>query len=398
MYDIQITERIRAAYTLNTPKLKKEVQQILYPAKNLPPGNIICKLCSNLSNLLPLIQCSTCGYWFHCDCLKIPQSYLSKPPDSIQNGKWNCESCYDNNIDPFNKVESTLTSFKIDRNFQITTINFSLSQQTLKYIMDNKYSVLIRLYDIFNGDGKIDFDNIVVIVNGQFIKITETKLYKFLKCDKNAIQFRYKTIPSNVVYCGSILCTKAYKIKQLVQYIRNYKYIPLSNSIRFVKNFFKCNDDDKNGDDDDVAKLVHLDISTHCPLGLNRIETPVRGLYCNHIQCFDLYNYLSLNNMNPKWICPACNHYCPFTQLIVDPFYDQILKSNGEIIRIKPDGSWVVQEQEDNDEDEENNDDGENDGSNNKEKRKFEVIDIVDDSDDDNNNNVNDTNKRIRTS
>lgn len=293
--------------------------------------------------------------------------YMSKPSDAIQNGKWKCRYCYNNNVDPFNQIQEYLTDFMLERNYLITQINFNMSEAKIKYICENKLAIIIRLYDIYNGNDNIDYDNITVLINSQIIRIDETRMFRFLKFGQNSLQFRYKKIPNNVIYCGSLLCTKSYRINQLIQQIRNTKYVELPNSLKFVKSFFK---------DDDGANLVHLDISTHCPLGLTRIQTPIRGLYCKHIQCFDCNNYLSLNNINSKWICPVCNNYCPFTQIIVDPFYDQILKSNGEIIRIKPDGSWEVQEEEEKDEDDEEDD------LINKEKRKFEVIDIIDVDDD----------------
>lgn len=123
--------------------------------------------------------------------------------------------------------------------------------------------------------------------------------------------------------------------------------------------------------DEDGTDLIYFDISLNCPVSLARIENPSRGKYCLHIQCFDLLTYLNLNKLpKAKWICPICNKYCPFSQLIIDPFYKEILNTtNAETIRIKNDGSWEVLKEND-EEDEEDN------------KREFEVIDLIDDDDD----------------
>jgi E3 SUMO-protein ligase PIAS1 len=49
-------------------------------------------------------------------------------------------------------------------------------------------------------------------------------------------------------------------------------------------------------------------MSLKCPLTKETIETPVRGIYCSHIHCFDLRSYLTLmlSTKVPSWTCPIC--------------------------------------------------------------------------------------------
>lgn len=67
------------------------------------------------------------------------------------------------------------------------------------------------------------------------------------------------------------------------------------------------------GDAEDITCEV-LKIPIICSLTIERIKTPVRGIFCSHYQCFDLNSFLTLINSsaNPRWICPICKQpaYC----------------------------------------------------------------------------------------
>ena len=81
------------------------------------------------------------------------------------------------------------------------------------------------------------------------------------------------------------------------------------------------------GDDDDLTcELVKIPLT--CPLSTVRIDIPARGIFCNHFQCFDLRNYLSLisESTNPRWNCPLCKTLA--YELEVDPIIFEILKNN----------------------------------------------------------------------
>ena len=57
---------------------------------------------------------------------------------------------------------------------------------------------------------------------------------------------------------------------------------------------------------------------------MTRIEIPVRGVNCDHLQCFDLESYLLMNYNSNKWKCPICGKPCytlmhdPLSQIIID--------------------------------------------------------------------------------
>lgn len=80
-----------------------------------------------------------------------------------------------------------------------------------------------------------------------------------------------------------------------------------------------------------------------CPLTFARIKTPVKGKQCQHIQCFDLTSYLSMNRNYPKFSCPVCSKTTNYEDLVVDSYVVKILEEapqEADELDIYPDGSW----------------------------------------------------------
>ncbi|KAK7406086.1 hypothetical protein VNO78_07703 [Psophocarpus tetragonolobus] len=84
-------------------------------------------------------------------------------------------------------------------------------------------------------------------------------------------------------------------------------------------------------------------ISLNCPISFTRIKTPVKGRSCKHFQCFDFYNFISMNSKRPSWRCPHCNQYVCYADIRLDRNMVEILKNVGENITeviVLADGSW----------------------------------------------------------
>uniref|UniRef100_A0AC34FGX9 SP-RING-type domain-containing protein n=1 Tax=Panagrolaimus sp. ES5 TaxID=591445 RepID=A0AC34FGX9_9BILA len=154
-----------------------------------------------------------------------------------------------------------------------------------------------------------------------------------------------------------------------------------------------------DGDDDNIA-LDQLKISLLCPLMKTRMKIPARTKTCSHLQCFDLLNYLDMNEKRPTWKCPQCNGNAHFDDLIIDQYFMDMLKAvehNVEEVELSRDGNWKILEVAFACEDLSDDDD---DGTatktvkveetsstktNNKSTKKDDEIITLDDSDDDNN-------------
>ncbi|KAL6182255.1 hypothetical protein ACLB2K_043678 [Fragaria x ananassa] len=93
-------------------------------------------------------------------------------------------------------------------------------------------------------------------------------------------------------------------------------------------------------------------ISLNCPISFTRIQTPVKGHLCKHLQCFDFRNYITMNIRRPRWRCPHCDQYVCYLDIRVDQNIVKVLREVGENVskvNISVDGSWKVSENDDDD-------------------------------------------------
>lgn len=72
------------------------------------------------------------------------------------------------------------------------------------------------------------------------------------------------------------------------------------------------------GDDESEILSSSLKCKLACPLGKMRIQIPIRGKLCKHIQCFDALLYLKMNEKKSTWICPICDQKAEYHHLFVD--------------------------------------------------------------------------------
>ncbi|KAK4473613.1 hypothetical protein MN116_002965 [Schistosoma mekongi] len=97
-------------------------------------------------------------------------------------------------------------------------------------------------------------------------------------------------------------------------------------------------------EDDDLVMPNTLPVHLLCPLSKCRIEVPVRGRNCRHVQCYDATTYLIINERKPTWNCPVCDGKAAYEDLIVDGLFLEILNSERsqdlEEIIFHSDGSW----------------------------------------------------------
>jgi len=98
-------------------------------------------------------------------------------------------------------------------------------------------------------------------------------------------------------------------------------------------------------DDDDGIATTNLKVTVSCPLGKMRMTMPCRPTTCDHLQCFDASLFLMMNEKKPTWICPVCDSPAKYEDLMVDGYFEEVIKSpllpdeENEII-LNQDGSW----------------------------------------------------------
>ncbi|KAH6923456.1 hypothetical protein HPB50_001277 [Hyalomma asiaticum] len=76
------------------------------------------------------------------------------------------------------------------------------------------------------------------------------------------------------------------------------------------------------------------------------MNVPCRALSCTHLECFDAFNYLQINEQRPRWVCPVCGQRATYASLFVDRLFVDILKeAPGDVIVFQKDGSWTSSEE-----------------------------------------------------
>ncbi|KAH9837202.1 PINIT domain-containing protein [Rhodofomes roseus] len=95
-------------------------------------------------------------------------------------------------------------------------------------------------------------------------------------------------------------------------------------------------------EDDDIV-AGHQKMSLKCPLSYMRIATPCRSTKCVHSQCFDAFSWYSVMEQTTTWLCPVCEKALNMDDLIVDGYFDEILRSTHEDLEdviVEADGQW----------------------------------------------------------
>uniref|UniRef100_A0A7E4ZVF9 SP-RING-type domain-containing protein n=1 Tax=Panagrellus redivivus TaxID=6233 RepID=A0A7E4ZVF9_PANRE len=109
-----------------------------------------------------------------------------------------------------------------------------------------------------------------------------------------------------------------------------------------------------SGDDDNIA-VDQLKVSLICSLMRTRQTFPGRAKGCQHLQTFDLKNYLLMNEKRPSWKCPQCGTNAHFDNLVIDDYFMDLLQKVDKDVReveLLRDGSWKVSAVSDDDDSE----------------------------------------------
>ncbi|KAL3169467.1 hypothetical protein MRX96_031496 [Rhipicephalus microplus] len=95
----------------------------------------------------------------------------------------------------------------------------------------------------------------------------------------------------------------------------------------------------------DEVVVTRLHVSLTCPLSRTRMKVPCRARSCKHLDCFDAFNYLQVNEWRPAWLCPVCGNRAALSSLVVDQLFVDIIASvpdDCESVIFREDGSWTL--------------------------------------------------------
>lgn len=189
----------------------------------------------------------------------------------------------------------------------------------------------------------------LISVNGKMIQpklqYNCININKYLNEGKNVIRVTCSPGPSlqkENTFITQISLMRCYSIEELMEKIRKNPQPNYEELVQKVKKSFST-----SGDVNEIQQISSM-VSLRCPITRQLIKHPGRSVHCNHIQCFDLLNYLSISirTQKIKWLCPICAKPISLGTLFFDVFFEKLLKSvEGRDIHeleILADGTWSL--------------------------------------------------------
>ncbi|XP_013385036.1 E3 SUMO-protein ligase PIAS2 isoform X2 [Lingula anatina] len=154
------------------------------------------------------------------------------------------------------------------------------------------------------------------------------------------------TVPNHITVSwasefGRGYCVAVYLVKKLTSEILLDRL--KRNGIRHPDHSRALIKEKLSHDPDSEIATTSLRVSLICPLGKMRMQIPCRASTCTHLQCFDAYTFLQMNEKKPTWICPVCDKPTSFEKLIIDGLFTEIFRQcpNDNEIVFNEDCSWI---------------------------------------------------------
>lgn len=306
---------------------------------NINKDYIICEIChfhdySFYNDRICFIQCNNCYKWFHEQCLNLPQNSFSKNIPTFKNGTWCCINCF-LQFKLFNSDISIISEYKIGKNKNEYGAEFYLSSSYLNAINDGKDIYLVLYNNLVCQLAELPQSSTVEINSVQIPLSNKLKITHYM-AEYNSI-----VIHLAISFFTDIRCYIVYVNSNTKPQANDMKHFNKEYDLKLLADYFK--------DNDSTLACYDFHLQLRCPLGLNIIKVPVKGKSCNHVQCFDLDNYYTLNSNIPKWKCPICNKICTINNLCIDDYVNEIIQSVKDVpeddvdsVSIYIDGKWKL--------------------------------------------------------
>lgn len=289
-------------------------------------------------------------------CCSCNQSYNADNFAISCPGQFLCPRCRFLAMDPFNPavdgksgilklvfVEDAKFKFKIDtpklqkwrkRGYSIEARMCCLDSSKAKQVWPKSLSCEINRHKAFEikapepGHGRRDLPHNV----SAFIRVGENQVRVKLEDDH----------VTNFVF--ALIVTSPQTVEQLSSNVAREDKTQCQRRVRDVLSTTASN---AFGLNQEIECLSSNRIRLQCPITFVRIQTPVRGWKCQHLQCFDLEGYLISNRrmkaINNRWSCPVCNIALkPPADLCIDMYFKEIL-TNAAGEKNEDEGSCYVE-------------------------------------------------------
>ena len=126
----------------------------------------------------------------------------------------------------------------------------------------------------------------------------------------------------------------------------DYELCSISVPQRFPQSHWKSLFEGTETSDNEIKEYITTQ-SLICPLSMERIKVPVRGVNCLHLSCFDFWKFIQYQREFGEWKCPICMKACALSDLMVDPVIESVLSDvppQVDSIDIDKNGEYLYEE------------------------------------------------------
>ncbi|KAI6206401.1 hypothetical protein M3Y94_00906500 [Aphelenchoides besseyi] len=155
-------------------------------------------------------------------------------------------------------------------------------------------------------------------------------------CDSYQLNVDWQHEKTN--YFVAVYVVKHLTTENLLDRVQKSGRVHYEETLRMVRKSLRTSGED------DIA-MDSLKVSLLCPLSRLVMSVPSRSRDCVHLQCFDLHSLLMMNEKRPTWKCPVCNKSSPYSSLVIDRYFSNIIaKVNGAAkdIELLPNGDFKI--------------------------------------------------------
>ena len=280
-------------------------------------GVCICMKKVNQDDI-DVVKCEVCAMTMHFKC------YMGNDDSNLELTEGLCITCTVNKINPFESVESiylnpVIMPKKPDLKTGKISGSFILIEDIIKKIKtEGNYKIF--LYSVLHDTRFLTEKNYLwpegfdIFFNNHKLKHTNFEpidITRFARVNSNSLEFQYKQIYKD--YVLFVLGSKPVTPKELYETLEQYRQYSVEECKQMICTMLEnCGIEKEN-------------ISLKCTFSAGIMNTPVRGILCQHINCFDLNNYITYAKSTKKWRCPICKNLTYFKDLYIDTFIKSII-------------------------------------------------------------------------
>jgi len=311
-----------------------------------------------------IISCSLCLKKSHVRCVR------AEGLSHAEIKEWQCPLCRILHMDPFNPGLELLMFTTTPRNMlapssqdSTMTMRFNVQPNVLKEWQSKKISLSVRCVGLGPKSMNVpkgplwprevtasvnSYKDVFKILPGKYghvrREVAGKEISDLIKPNSNTVSVQYKTeqAPMNATvqpprFLFGVVASEPKSKIDILSIIRHPSVDECRERDVSLVRAAQANFDSLQTSDIVIETRADFDIiHTRCPLSLCEMETPVRGIECEHIQCYDADAYVDVNirtrNVEKRWICPVCSKIVRPEDLIVDEFVlDAIKKAKDDI-------------------------------------------------------------------